>query len=48
MRAMRFKLLTFLAVILTAAIACASHEKETGPASVVKEILAKQGLLAVL
>ena len=48
MGAMRFGLLTLLAVILTAAIACASHEKETGRASVVKEILAKQGLLAVL
>ena len=47
MRAMRFRLIALLAVILTAAISCASHDKETGRAGVVKKILAKQGLLAV-
>ena len=43
----RFGLLTLLAVILTAAIACGSQEVETARAGVVKEKLAKQGLLAV-
>ncbi len=47
MGAMRFGLLTLLAVISTAAIACGSQEVETGRAGVVQEILAKQGLLAV-
>jgi len=47
MGANRFGLLTLLAVILTAAIACGSQEVETGRAGVVKEILAEQGLLAV-